>query len=357
MTASAMPRSSRRRRARARRLRLRFRRRPSPKCSTICSASSWAGGAAAPPESRRATCATIWKSRWKRPSTARSAEIKVPTAVACEACSGIGAEAGSSAETCPTCAGHGKVRATAGLLHHRAHLPAPAAAPARSSAIPARPAAAPAWCRRSACSMSMCRRASRKARASACPAKARPASMAAPPGDLYIFLSVAASRIFQRDGHDLHCRAPVSFVTAALGGIDRSADPGRRPRQGLDPRRHPDGPAVPPRGKGMPVLRSGPAGRPLCRGRGRNPGQADQAAEGIAARVREGKRGREDQSRERKASSPRSRNSGRAPARREAPLMFARGASAGLTCHPLPSREVSSALARVDNFWCSFRGS
>ena len=39
-----------------------------------------------------------------------------------------------------------------------------------------------------------------------------------PPGDLYIFLSVAEHPIFQRDGHDLHCRAPVSFVTAALGG-------------------------------------------------------------------------------------------------------------------------------------------
>ena len=46
----------------------------------------------------------------------RSAEIKVPTLVACEACSGSGAEAGHSAETCPTCAGHGKVRATQGFF-------------------------------------------------------------------------------------------------------------------------------------------------------------------------------------------------------------------------------------------------
>ena len=39
-----------------------------------------------------------------------------------------------------------------------------------------------------------------------------------PPGDLYIFLSMAAHPFFQRDGADLHCRVPVSMVTAALGG-------------------------------------------------------------------------------------------------------------------------------------------
>ena len=94
--------------------------------------------------------------------------------------------------------------------------------------------------------MSMCRPASRKAPASGFPAKARRALNGGPAGDLYIFLSVAEHPIFQRDGHDLHCRAPVSFVTAALGGSDRSADPGRRPRQGGDPRRHPAGAAIPP---------------------------------------------------------------------------------------------------------------
>ena len=39
-----------------------------------------------------------------------------------------------------------------------------------------------------------------------------------PPGDLYIFIALAPHPIFQRDGHDLYCRAPVSFVTASLGG-------------------------------------------------------------------------------------------------------------------------------------------
>jgi molecular chaperone DnaJ len=38
-----------------------------------------------------------------------------------------------------------------------------------------------------------------------------------PSGDLYIVLSVKPHKFFERDGHDLHCQIPVSFVQAALG--------------------------------------------------------------------------------------------------------------------------------------------
>src|SRR4029078_2754933 len=77
-----------------------------------------------------------------------------------------------------------------------------------------------------------------------------------PPGDLYIFLSLAAHAFFQRDGADLHCRVPISMVAAALGGefevptisgddtrvkVPEGTQSGRRFRL---------------QGKGMPVLRS-----------------------------------------------------------------------------------------------------
>ncbi len=39
-----------------------------------------------------------------------------------------------------------------------------------------------------------------------------------PTGDLYVVLHVQAHAIFQRDGDDLLCEVPVSFVQAALGG-------------------------------------------------------------------------------------------------------------------------------------------
>src|SRR5213079_1426326 len=77
-----------------------------------------------------------------------------------------------------------------------------------------------------------------------------------PPGDLYIFLSIGGHPFFQRDGADLHCRVPVSMVTAALGGefevptIDGGKTRVKVPegtQSGLRFRLH---------GKGMPVLRS-----------------------------------------------------------------------------------------------------
>jgi molecular chaperone DnaJ len=38
-----------------------------------------------------------------------------------------------------------------------------------------------------------------------------------PAGDLYIFLHVQDHDFFERDGGDLHCSIPVSFIQAALG--------------------------------------------------------------------------------------------------------------------------------------------
>jgi molecular chaperone DnaJ len=38
-----------------------------------------------------------------------------------------------------------------------------------------------------------------------------------PPGDLYVVLHVQSHEIFQREGDDLLCEVPVSFVQAALG--------------------------------------------------------------------------------------------------------------------------------------------
>jgi molecular chaperone DnaJ len=38
-----------------------------------------------------------------------------------------------------------------------------------------------------------------------------------PPGDLYVLLRVKPHEIFERDGDDLLCEVPISFVQAALG--------------------------------------------------------------------------------------------------------------------------------------------
>src|SRR5580698_5119344 len=77
-----------------------------------------------------------------------------------------------------------------------------------------------------------------------------------PPGDLYIFLSLTAHQFFQRDGADLHCRVPVSMVTASLGGefevptIDKGKTKVKIPSGTQSGRRFRIA------SKGMPVLRS-----------------------------------------------------------------------------------------------------
>ncbi len=38
-----------------------------------------------------------------------------------------------------------------------------------------------------------------------------------PPGDLYVVITVAEHSIFQRQGQDVICEIPISFVQAALG--------------------------------------------------------------------------------------------------------------------------------------------
>src|SRR5665213_3550893 len=46
----------------------------------------------------------------------KTAQIRIPTSVMCEACSGSGAKAGSKPNTCATCGGAG---ARTGFAHHR----------------------------------------------------------------------------------------------------------------------------------------------------------------------------------------------------------------------------------------------
>ncbi|MEI7789817.1 MAG: molecular chaperone DnaJ [Alphaproteobacteria bacterium] len=189
----------------------------------------------------------------------RSAEIKVPTMVACDVCAGSGAETGHQPETCPTCQGHGKVRATQGFFTIERSCSA---------------------CRGSG---KIIRNPCKACRGAGVAQKERTLNVDVPPGveegtrirlsgegavganggpsgDLYIFLSVAEHPIFQRDGHDLHCRAPVSFVTAAMGGsIEVPTLDGGRAKvvipEGTQPGRQ-----FRLKAKGMPVLRSAQKG-------------------------------------------------------------------------------------------------
>lgn len=39
-----------------------------------------------------------------------------------------------------------------------------------------------------------------------------------PSGDLYVFIEVEQHDVFDRNGNDIYCRIPITFIQAALGG-------------------------------------------------------------------------------------------------------------------------------------------
>jgi molecular chaperone DnaJ len=186
----------------------------------------------------------------------KAAQVRIPTSVTCEACSGSGAKAGTQPKTCKTCGGHGRVRHTqGGFFTIERTCPA---CHGRGQAI------------EDPCpSCSGSGRVTRERNLSVnIPAgvedgtrirlagEGEAGMRGGPPGDLYIFLSLAPHEFFQRDGADLHCRVPISIGTAALGGaFDVPTIDGGRTKVKV-----PEGTQTGRRfrlhGKGMPVLRS-----------------------------------------------------------------------------------------------------
>jgi molecular chaperone DnaJ len=80
-----------------------------------------------------------------------------------------------------------------------------------------------------------------------------------PPGDLYVFIQVKPHDYFQREGNDVICQIPISFVQAALG--DTIAVPTLTGEQTLKiPKGTQPGELFRFRGQGIASLRSGRPG-------------------------------------------------------------------------------------------------
>jgi molecular chaperone DnaJ len=147
----------------------------------------------------------------------KTAQIRIPTSVTCEVCSGTGAKAGTKPKACATCGGAGKIRHAQGFFTLERTCPT---CQGRGQVIDD-PCAA-------------CSGAGRVMRERNLSVNIPPGVedgtrirlagegeaglRGGPAGDLYIFLSLEPHEFFQRDGADLHCRVPISMVAAALGG-------------------------------------------------------------------------------------------------------------------------------------------
>jgi molecular chaperone DnaJ len=143
-------------------------------------------------------------------------EISVTKPDACEICGGTGMERGSKMQTCPTCGGRGQVLMSRGIFSIAQTCPHCKGGgkfldkPCKS-----------------------CGSEGRRNRGSKIKLRIPPGVdtgsrlrssgngqagfRGGPAGDLYVMLHVKEHEIFQRDGDDLLCQVPVSFVQAALG--------------------------------------------------------------------------------------------------------------------------------------------
>jgi len=134
----------------------------------------------------------------------------------CDTCQGTGAESGSTNKACPTCRGRGQVVSSRGIFSI-AHTCPQCEGTGRVIERP---------CKR-------CRGAGRSQHTSSVKIKIPPGVdngarlrsagngeaglRGGPAGDLYVVLHVRPHELFQRDGDDVICEVPISFVQAALG--------------------------------------------------------------------------------------------------------------------------------------------
>lgn len=189
----------------------------------------------------------------------KTAQIRVPTSITCDVCSGSGAKPGTQLKTCTTCQGSGRVRAAQGFFSIERTCPT---CQGRGTIIP-----------------EPCTKCHGQGRVTEerslsvnIPAgiedgtrirlsgEGEAGMRGGPSGDLYIFLSVKPHEFYQRDGSDLYCSVPISMTTAALGGkFDVQTLDGTKSRVTV-PEGTQAGKQFRLKGKGMPVLRSNQVG-------------------------------------------------------------------------------------------------
>ena len=147
----------------------------------------------------------------------KDAQIRIPAWENCDTCSGSGAKPGTQVKTCSTCNGAGSVQMRQGFFSVQQTCPH-----CRGSGK-----IIPEPC-------TTCHGQGKVKKQKTLEVKipsgiddgmrirstgnGEPGTNGGPPGDLYIEIRLKKHDIFERDGDDLHCQVPVSFITAALGG-------------------------------------------------------------------------------------------------------------------------------------------
>lgn len=192
-----------------------------------------------------------------------SVEIEIPKLEKCDVCEGSGAKPGTKPKTCQTCNGVGQIRMQQGFFSVQQTCPT-CRGKGKMISDPCQACHGKGRVERS-------KKLSVKIPAGVdsgdrirLAGEGEAGAMGAASGDLYVQFAVRPHKIFERDGNDIYCDVPISFVHAALGGeLEVPTLEGRVKLR------------IPPetqthklfrlRGKGVTSVRGGGAGDLYCR--------------------------------------------------------------------------------------------
>jgi len=190
-------------------------------------------------------------------------KIRIPVLVTCGDCSGSGAKKGSAPVTCSMCHGHGQVRMQQGFFTVQQTCPT-----CRGVGKQIKDPCGKCY--------GQGRVKDEKTLSAKIPAgvdtgdrirlsgEGEAGQLGAPSGDLYIEIQVSRHSIFNRDGANLSCEMPISFVTACLGGEIEVPTLGGKALLKI-PAETQSGQSFRLRGKGVKQVRGGAVGDLLCK--------------------------------------------------------------------------------------------
>ncbi len=191
------------------------------------------------------------------------AKIRIPVMVACGECAGSGAKKGSSPIICSTCHGHGQVRMQQGFFSVQQTCPT-----CRGTGKQIKDPCGKCY--------GQGRVQESKTLSAKIPAgvdtgdrirlagEGEAGERGAPAGDLYVQIQVKDHEIFTRDGANLYCEVPISFVTACLGDEIQVPTLDGKVMLKIPPETQ-TGKLFRLRGKGVKPVRGGAIGDLLCR--------------------------------------------------------------------------------------------
>ena len=189
----------------------------------------------------------------------KTVELRVPGVGTCGSCKGSGAADGSRPAPCRTCNGQGRIRASRGFFSIERTCPT-CQGEGQTIQNPCKTCSGQGRVRKErdlAVDIPVGIDDNARIRLHG---EGEAGVRGNPAGDLYIFVSIEPHEFFERQERNLACAAPVSMISAALGGeIEVPTIEGTRARIKIPPGTQ-TGRQFRLRGKGMPPLRGGTRG-------------------------------------------------------------------------------------------------